>query len=339
MGVLGLIIGVLCWIFPGSLHSSVKPIPVTIGRWISITPASSGLIWEVCLWKNNPLVFEPKGAIRIVPTQLNLSNAWSLDSQMILSSSEDTIFTFSVQGDPSSSFRCVYKFPGKAMVSFAGLYKNLAIPWQKRLYHQNRLDSLNPAQIKKTDLNQPLVGEQKTGAPYVWGGKQSLEEIIKKLRQHPPNQSWLSIRSQFSVSSQVNLDEGESAWDTPKGTEIPSQWCGLDCSGLVEQCARYAGLTYNWRQAPLIATGTSHGIDHFENLQPGDVLMVFKKGILVHFAILSYKGNSVQTSRIVHTVWFTNYRLHHNSILKTMETSLGELSNLYEYQFVRLNSL
>lgn len=257
---------------------------------------------------------------------------------MILSSSEDTFFSFSVQGDKSAQFRCVYQSPAKAFVSFARLYSHLAIPWHKRLYHQNRLDPLDTKLIQEADLLKPLTGEQKTGAPYVWGGKQSLEDIVKKLRQHPSDQSWLSVRAHYPNLSQVNLDEGESAWDNPKGSEIPSQWCGLDCSGLVEQCARYAGLQYNWRQAPVIASGTCHGIDHFEDLQAGDVVMVFKRGILVHFAILSNKGYSVQSSRIIHTVWFTNYHLHHNSILKTIETSLAELSNGYEYQFIRLKS-
>lgn len=338
MAIFILLVVVFMGSFPSSLFSEVKPIPVVIGRWISLSAYSSGSVWEVFVWKDNPLVLESKGSIHIVPTQKISPDSWSLDAKMILSSSEDTLFSFSVQGDTTSQFRCIYQSPAKAFVSFAKLYSHLAIPWQKRLYHQNRLDPLDPKLIQESDLQKPLVGEQKIGAPYVWGGKQSLEEIIKKLKQHPPDQSWLSVRTHFPNVSQVNLDEGESAWDTPRGSEIPSSWCGLDCSGLVEQCARYAGLQFNWRQATVIASGTCHGIDHFEDLQAGDVLMVIKRGILVHFAILSHKGHSVQSSRIIHTVWFTNYRLHHNSILKTMETSLAELSNLYEYQFIRLKS-
>ncbi len=309
-----------------------------MGMWITVSPAENTAVWECYAWKGNPILLDWKGKIELVVLD-NDAQVHRLEyssSQVKITSLHDSFFRFQVKSAAAGNVRCRYASPHLAMVSYASLYNRLAIPWQKRLYHQNQLDKLNPtANDYHPEL--PQVGEQITGVPYVWGGKQSLQEIVRKLSQHPTNQSWLSVRVQYPDVPCVNLDEGESAWDSPKGTEFPSIWCGLDCSGLVEQCARYAGLQYNWRQAPLVASGTYQGIDHYEQLQPGDVIMILKKGILVHFGILSKKGSSVRTTKMIHTVWFTNYRLHHNSVLKTIETPLAELSNQYEYQFVRLN--
>jgi len=332
--MIGILLAVV-WI-PKPILSNPEPKPVVMGIWNTISSSNNAEIWQCYTWKENPILIEVKGSAEIAlltpdpAHELIVSNG-----EYKVISQRDGTLSLRILTTDRASFRCRYTLPNRAMVSFASLYSRLAIRWQKRLYHQNRLDSLHPTP-NEMNPSFPHAGEQLTGAPYVWGGKQSLQEIVRKLKAYPSDQSWLSIRLQFPEGAGVNLDEGESAWDTPKGSEYPPQWCGLDCSGLVEQCARYAGLRYDWPHAPRIATGTYQGIDHYENLQPGDVVMILKRGILVHFGIVSKKGYSVRTTKIIHTVWFTNYRLHHNSVLKTIETSLAELSNLYEYQFIRL---
>lgn len=235
-----------------------------------------------------------------------------------------------------------YQNPHLAFKDFAVMFKELAIPWQRRIYIEDYLSPIEGNQMKYPPNMFHISDLVDFGAPYTWGGKESLQSISVKLNKN--NSVFDRIPDHFqdmithkSVMHPVNLDEGESIWDRPRGMESPAYWTGVDCSGLLEQCSYYSGLQWNWRTATVIASGDYRGAFSFDQVLPGDVMVLKRSGIVVHFGVISQKGVSIPTTSIIHSAWFTNYQYNTNTLQKVIETSLSEFRSVYTWDIVRLS--
>ncbi len=242
----------------------------------------------------------------------------------------------------NSAVRFRYADPYIAFKEYAAMFKELSIPWQRRIYIEDYLSPIEGNQKKYPAEMFYLPDLVTFGAPYTWGGKESLQSIAMKL--HKNNSLFEGIPAHFQemirnqdVMHPVNLDEGESIWDPSRGNENPSYWTGVDCSGLLQQCCYYAGLLWNWRTAPRIASGDYRGTNSFSLVRPGDVMVLKRDGIVVHFGVISKKGVSIPTTYMIHSAWFTNYHYNTNTLQKVVETSLSEFRSVYQWDIVRLS--
>jgi cell wall-associated NlpC family hydrolase len=237
-----------------------------------------------------------------------------------------------------------YQNPYLAFKNFAVMFKEFAIPWQRRIYIEDYLSPIEGNQKKYPPEMFYISDLVNFGAPYTWGGKESLQSISVKLNKN--NSVFDRVPEHFqemvthkNVMHPVNLDEGESIWDRPKGLESPVYWTGVDCSGLLEQCCYYAGLQWNWRTASVISSGDYRGASSFDQVLPGDVMVLKRNGIVVHFGVISQKGISIPTTSIIHSAWFTNYHYNTNTLQKVTETSLSEFRSVYTWDIVRLSTI
>jgi hypothetical protein len=179
------------------------------------------------------------------------------------------------------------------------------------------------------------------GAPYSWGGKQTLQIIFSKLTKNtqigevkPSN--FQDVYAQKNSMCPPNLDEGESRWDYQPGLESPWYWAGVDCSGILEKCCEYAGLVWDWRDVNVIASGDYRGTEGFNDVKAGDILILKRGGSVVHFGVISQKGFNLPTTYMIHSAWFTNYRYNTNTVQKVIETSITEFRSVYNWDIGRL---
>jgi hypothetical protein len=241
-----------------------------------------------------------------------------------------------------SAVRFRYGDPHIAFKEYASMFKEFAIPWQRRIYIEDYLSPIEGNQIKYPAEMFYIPDLVTFGAPYTWGGKESLQSIAMKLNKNNSLFEGVPAHFQDMINNQenmhpVNLDEGESMWDLSRGNENPSYWTGVDCSGLLQQCCYYAGLLWNWRSAPIVASGDYRGATSFPMVRPGDVMVLKRDGMVVHFGVISKKGVSIPTTYMIHSAWFTNYHYNTNTLQKVVETSLSEFRSVYQWDIVRLS--
>lgn len=306
--------------------------------WIANSPSS----YTLYAFSNTAIVLEcddPNFRIEILDNEEDFVIT-SYPSTIQIQSNIHQPIVLRIHAKSATYFR--YQDPYVAFKEYATMFKEFAIPWQRRIYIEDYLSPIVGNQ-RKYPAEMFYIPDLVTfGAPYTWGGKESLQSIAWKLNKNNsvfdrvPNHFQEMIHHQGKMHP-VNLDEGESIWDPSRGNENPSYWTGVDCSGLLQQCCLYAGLQWNWRSAPIIASGDYRGTRSFPTIQPGDVMVLKRDGMVVHFGVISKKGVSIPTTFMIHSAWFTNYHYNTNTLQKVVETSLSEFRSVYKWDIVRLS--
>jgi hypothetical protein len=255
------------------------------------------------------------------------------------SPTEDHYLQFWLEGSPENTkLKYKYKDPHQAFLSFARMYAQYSYPWQRRFYLDYYITPIERNQRKYPDSAYQESYLVSLGAPYSWGGKQGLTTIHQKLLRNGLVAWWSEYYQRKTTMHPVNLDAFESCFDYIPGPENPQYWAGVDCSGLLEICCELSGLSYSWREAKLIATGDYRGSANFAQIQAGDIFVLKRDGIVVHFGAISRKGPTVSTTSIIHSAWFTSFRYNTNALLKVAETSLGEFRSFYTWEIRRYHA-
>ena len=252
---------------------------------------------------------------------------------------EDHYLQFWLEGSTENTpIKVKYLDPHQAFLSFARMYAQYSYPWQRRFYLDYYITPIERNQRKYPDSAYQESYLVRLGAPYSWGGKQGLTTIHQKLRRNGAVAWWSEYYQRKTTMHPVNLDAFESCFDYIPGPENPQYWAGVDCSGLLEIACELSGLVYNWREASLIATGDYRGSANFAHIRTGDIFVLKRDGIVVHFGVISRKGPTVATTSIIHSAWFTSFRYNTNALLKVAETSLGEFRSFYTWEIRRYHA-
>ncbi len=250
----------------------------------------------------------------------------------------DQYVQFWVSGDASVD-QCMlqwkYERPHQAFLEFARMYANYAHPWHRRFYLDFYLSPISSNERRYPNHHYYVAYPVDLGAPYSWGGKQSLTTIHQKILKNGPVDHWMEYYYNKDVMHPVNLDAYESCFDYIPGPENPIYWAGVDCSGLLEICSHMAGLLYSWRDAKVISKGDYRSASNFFDIRPGDIFILLRNGIVVHFGVVSKVGSTISSSYIIHSAWFTSYRYNTNALLKVAETSMAEFSSCYTWEIRR----
>ncbi len=315
-----------------------------VNSWIlpgRIEPTTSAVVFYAFFGNDIILQSEdPSIQITILPSLQQCSINNDLTGSIQIQTPVHQPIVLQIQSKYPIQFK--YQNPHLALKDFAVMFKEFSIPWQRRIYIEDYLSPIEGNQKKYPPEMFHISDLVDFGAPYTWGGKESLQSISTKLNKN--NSVFGRVPEHFqemvthkNAMHPVNLDEGESIWDRPKGMESPAYWTGVDCSGLLEQCCCYSGLQWNWQTARVIASGDYRGASSFDEVLPGDVMVLKRNGIVVHFGVISQKGISIPTTSIIHSAWFTNYQYNTNTLQKAVETSLSEFRSVYTWDIVRLS--
>jgi hypothetical protein len=326
-------------------QSTDAPINLQPGHHIA-QPGSqahtSSTKYQLWCFADNPIElslnhFPENAELMVFNGQIEILSRANQNLNAILSVPIDQYLQFSFQGEQlrTIEFNWKYKDPHRAFLDFTRMYSSYAQPWQRRFYLDYYISPISANQRKYDNTHYMVSYPVTLGAPYSWGGKQYLQHIHHKILKNGSVNHWMEYYAQKSSMHPVNLDADESIWDYRPGPENPQYWTGVDCSGLLEVCCSMAGLIYSWRNAELIASGDYRSCSNFKNIRPGDIFVLKRDGIVVHFGAISRKGPTIATTWIIHSAWFTSFRYNTNALLKVAETSLSEFRSFYTWEIRR----
>ena len=304
---------------------------------------NNNLLYKIWIFSDNPIriiVYDQNLIIKIL-TKHDKGNYLNTKEEkkntFIISSTKDGYLLFSIVSNISNiNAKVTYIDPYKAFVSFAKTYQEFSFPWHKRIYIDNYITPIKGNLRKFPDSLYNIPSLVEFGAPYSWGGKDFPDDILSKLNSNGKVSLWQDYYNDKSKHP-TNLDALESCYDLSKGPENPYNWTGVDCSGLIEKCAELSGLIYDYHNSPIISEGDFRGAKNFSNVEEGDVLVLLRDNNICHFGMISRKGLTVEKTYMIHSAWFTSLRYNTNSILKVIETSIGEFRSLYSWEIIRFN--
>ncbi len=318
-------------LYPGSFTLQVSP--------ANHSDHSSYQLW---CFKEIPLELVFSGLALSASVQIEGGRIEEIDRShdqysLLVYSSQDGYIRLELKDKKAGQCKLNWKYqnPHAAFLAFARMYAQYFHPWQRRFYLDYYISPIKGNQQKYPPEFFRHSYPVTLGAPYSWGGKQALQQIHSKLLHNGIKAYWMEYYQQKEKNHPVNLDADESCFDPRPGPENPSYWTGIDCSGLLEISSYWAGLRYDWREADLISTGDYRSASHFMKIQAGDIFILRRDGIVVHFGIISRKGPTIATTWIIHSAWFTSFRYNTNALLKVAETSMGEFRSFYTWEIRR----
>jgi len=330
-----------------SVHSSVSPETIYPGELsLKVNPVQAPdlKLYQIWCFENQNIELLFPALSSSVQFHANVSQGIEQKregDQLLVSYTpiEDHYLQFRLEGSTENvTLKFRYKDPHQAFLSFTRMYAQYSYPWQRRFYLDYYITPIERNQRKYPDKSYHESYLVKLGAPYSWGGKQGLTTIHQKLLRNGAVAWWSQYYQRKAYMHPVNLDAFESCFDYIPGPENPQYWAGVDCSGLLEIACELSGLLYSWREASLIASGDYRGSPQFAQIQAGDIFVLKRDGIVVHFGVISRKGPTVSTTSIIHSAWFTSFRYNTNALLKVAETSLGEFRSFYTWEIRRYHA-
>ncbi len=184
-------------------------------------------------------------------------------------------------------FRLQYQNPHLAFKDFAAMFKELAIPGNA-VFTSKTIHLLLRGNQRKYPPEMFHISDLVDFGTLYMGWKRIIKERWRKLSK---NNSVLDrVPDCFqemvvhkSVMHPVNLDEGESMWDRPRGMESPSLL--TERSVLFLNNVAIIREQWNWRTATVIASGDYRGALSFDQVLPGDKSWYWKRWIVVHFLV------------------------------------------------------
>lgn len=330
-----------------SIFSTSEPIrlyPGNLSIRSTISNDKQSFLYKVWVFSENPMIIsikDPNVQVEIIAKNekeelVNISK--ETENRFVILTNNDSYIHFSVNSTYKNlKINLSYKYPYKAIVSFAKTYQEFSIPWQKRIYIENYISPIEGNERKYSEENYYISYLVDFGAPYSWGGKEFPDEIVNKLKINGTVNNWRDYYN-TKVKYPTNLDASESCYDYERGPENPQKWVGVDCSGLVEKCATLSGLIYDYHNSLIISKGDFRGAENFRDVREGDILVLLRDGVIVHFGLISKKGPTIETTYMIHSAWFTSLRYNTNGPLKVIETSIGEFRSLYNWNIIRFKT-
>ena len=336
---------VLIFIFPFQTYSLSTIKKIYPGSLVlkTINNEKGEYLYKIWIFSDNPIIInilDQNISTKIITKHDKgdyLNTKEEKKNSYIISSAIDGYLLFSIVANIESiNLKVLYKDPYKAFVGFAKTYQEFAVPWHKRIYIENYITPIKGNLREYPDNLYNISSLVEFGAPYSWGGKDFPDVIAQKIKENGKVSLWQDYYND-KTKHPTNLDALESCYDSSRGPENPYNWTGVDCSGLIEKCADLSGLIYDYHNSPIISNGDFRGAKNFLNVKEGDVLVLLRDNSICHFGLISRKGMTIDTTYMIQSAWFTSLRYNTNSILKVIETSIGEFRSLYSWEIIRFN--